>query len=77
MNEPGVLGGGGTNDGLDTEAADLVLGSPLKVVLKEGRDGVGAGGGGGRVASLVTKLLVLWSNNLTGTLSKVLSAFGD
>ena len=71
------MGGGGTYDGLDTEAADLVLGSPPKVVFLGGGGGRDTEGGGGRVASLVTKLLVLWSNNLTGTLSKVLSALND
>ena len=72
------MGGGGTYDGLDTEAADLVLGSPPKVVfLGGGGGGREKAGGGGRVASLVTKLLVLWSNNLTGTLSKVLSALNE
>ena len=72
------MGGGGTYDGLDTEAANLVLGSPPKVVFLSGEDGGrDTESGGGRVASLVTKLLVLWSNNLTGTLSNVLSALND
>ena len=80
MKEPGILGGGGTYEGRSMEAANLVLGSPPKVVFLGGRGvtGVGGGGGGeGRDASLVTKLLVLWSNSLTGTFSKVLSALED
>ena len=80
LKEPGILGGGGTYEGRSMEAADLVLGSPPKVVFLGGRGvagGGGGGGGGGRDASLETKLLVLWSNSLTGTFSKVLSALED
>ena len=82
LKEPGILGGGGTYEGRSMEAADLVLGSPPKVVFLGGRGVTGAGGGRGgggegRDASLVTKLLVLWSNSLTGTFSKVLSALED
>ena len=75
------------------EAADLVLGSPPKVVEKvvenDGRDTAGGGGGGGgRVASwvrgvetkllvCVLNLLVLWSNSLTGWWSNRLCALDD